>query len=159
MGDFIGRILDALAARLFGQAERLVRLSAARHLVDEYRAAYDDATVLETSGKKRLAAFLRSELDEALDGSAAVTSAVPAEAMPLSLNGAGDRGPFVALSGPGPAVAVSESAATPAVAMKEPTAKRRGRPRKASSGRKSKRQTKREAAAVETIESTSLQGD
>src|SRR5512135_1183902 len=156
MQNFISRILDGLTAGLLRQAERLVRLAAARHLVGEYQAAYDDVTVLEASGKKQLAEFLRSELDEALDGS--VTSATAAEAAPLSLNGAGDRGPFVALSGPGASAAVAaDPSATPAAAAAKEPAKRRGRPRKASSnGRKSKRATK---AAVETIESTTLTGD
>src|SRR5512135_1308610 len=123
MREFIARILDGLTAGLLRQAERLVRLSAARHLVGEYQAAYDDATVLEASGKKQLAEFLRSELNEALDGSGAVTSATAAEAAPLSLNGAGDRGPFVALSGPGASAAsVADPSATPAAAAatKEP---------------------------------------
>lgn len=151
MREFISRILDGLTACLVRQAERLVRLSAARHLVGEYQAAYDDAAVLEAGGKKHLAEFLRNELDEALDGTTSVTSLTPAEAVPLSLDRAGDRGPFV-LSGPAPAAVAGTLEAPAAVVV---PAKRRGRPRKAATGRRSKRETKREVAAETTDESRS----
>jgi hypothetical protein len=148
MRDFVARILDALTAGLLRQAERLVRLAATRHVVGAYQAAYDDVTALEAGGRERLARFLRRELDEELDGTAM------ADAAPLTLGGAGNRGPF-ALSGP--AVAGSSEAAARA---SEP-ARRRGRPRSAAKGRKDRPEKRPEAAETidESTTSSTLIGD
>lgn len=160
MRELIARILNALTAALFRNAERLARLAAVRHVASEYEAAYAEATALEASGKIRLAEALRSELDEALGQG---PGGQGADVVPLSLNGAGGGDPF-ALPGPSPSpspkvLAGSPEAlagageATQANGQPQPQQqRRRGRPPgRTTSGRKSKAKRTAKKAVTEAI--------
>jgi hypothetical protein len=157
MIEYVTRFLNMIVAGLLAHAARLTKLAAVQHEVAEYTAALDEADVLENTGvpaKRQLAKLLRLEIEQTLE-TALTTTASPTE--PAALNGDGlinNKHPF-ALSGPAPVAAVSGTSEAPAAATKEPAKRRR---RKASNGRKGKRETKREVAA-EMIDSTMLTGD